>query len=327
MKRTASEQIGALEKPGTSEVPRAETGLEDLTSDILLLFAEYCDTANAVQLFSCSTFLYSLGEAMMTRKNAHILRIAGDMARNYLECELGEHDANAWLRDGGLFAGDLPLQIVMMAMYQVDRGDGTLTPEPENAERHRDTTPEPENAERYHDSLDLVLPYNAVHRALILEESADAKLQLEGLENEYEKTPNYRRKVWSSCTDEKFDLVKCTIITRPNRMDFALNCIWLDEGLNPEDWITEARDLTCRCFTIDAHWKIRNSYPGELNLVRNASTGILRGNLKISRIDDYVRKGFQKFLHWERQGVEFHIRMIRKKGKAPRKNAIPEMTP
>lgn len=313
MKRTASEHVGALEKPGTSEVPRAETGLEDLTSDILLLFAEYCDTANAVQLFSCSTFLYSLGEAMMTRKNARILRIAGDMARNYLECELGEHDANAWLRDGGLFAGDLPLQIVMMAMYQVDRGDGTLTPEPKNAEWHRDVTPEPEDWHRdilQLDSLDLVLPYNAAQRALILEKSKKSKLQLEGFENEYEKAPYAGDEIFFGQRYAGFDVVKCTLVTRPNGIDFPLNCIWMDENEEPATWIEETQHLTCCCFTIDRNWSIRNHYPGELNRIRNGRTGIIRGDLKVEKIERYIRKGFHAFEHHRRRGAEFLIQII-----------------
>lgn len=305
MKRTAPELPESHIKPEPQEYPTAVTCLDNITFDVLLCIIDMCTTQESMQLIRCSTHLHSLRSAVLRYKELEIMSLASDIARHHVLERLGSHDAEAWLRDGGLVAGGFTLAAVMIAMDRVDHGLDEYTLMENECkpafEALADLLP--------YEDIDMVLPYHETRRNALLA-ATENRLLFWNFENQYVKAPEAEKEVWTNYNDVKFDLVRCTLSTVGLEPRATLDCVWLDKGQKPANWIRQAYDLTCCCFMMDSKFKISNPFPGELERIRNHTTRIIRTDLTIHRIEKYLRKGFRIFEHPYRHAAEFHVQMI-----------------
>lgn len=306
MKRTAPELPESHIRPEPQVYPTAVTCLENITFDVLLCIIDACTTQESMQLIRCSTYLHSLRNAVLRHKELEIMSLASDIARHHVLERLGSHDAEAWLRDGGLVAGGFTLAAVMIAMDRVDHGLDEYTLMENECkpafEALADLLP--------YEDIDMVLPYHETRLEQLLEKKPDYGKLFWDFENRYAKAAEAEKEVWTNYNDIDFDLVRCTLSTVGLEPSATLDCVWLDRNQKPANWIRQAYDLTCCCFTMGSNFKISNPFPGELERIRNHTTRIIRTDLTIHRIEKYLEKGFRVFEHPYKQAAEFHVQMI-----------------
>lgn len=310
MKRTTTE-AGPKEEPALLQ--RANTHRQLIENSRHNLFlekidhayarvAEFCCTRDAVYLVTCCHALLHFYDAVMSEKNAEVLRVAGILAKGFLECHLGERDTKMWLRNGGLATGEFLTHMVMAAMRQVDRG--------EEVTRRMLTSSPTATCDMWYlcqmEHIELVLPRDSLPENF-RDVAEGMEPRLEGFDTPYHTAENLvalyvqtRNKHPRLCT-------RAHIAPLKNECQMTLRCTWIEQGGVPVSWIRDTANVSCRCFFMGSDFEVRNVHHREVGRMRRHHTKILQTNVDLNELMKLESLGFKRFLHPEMPSTMFSL--------------------